>query len=99
MPKILIAPTTAAATATFDIDNERDLPTTIIAGGLTGSEVIDIMIDPGDGTHIDYYSENAKVTLSATNNAIALHAPGKYKIDKPTTAGTTQVGRSTFRRA
>jgi hypothetical protein len=91
MATTLIAGSTGAITAEFGATADR-LPVTLLAVGLAGAEVATIKHSGDDGTTFTTtYQEGSVVELTATNNVLALHAPGHYRIDKGTTAGAAAI--------
>ena len=94
MPAIQIIPkqTGAFPKVSLKFQNKEQLPATIFAVGLSGTDAIPIAISEDDGTtSTEVSQEDVAVTLSRTNNPISVESPMFLTITKPTTAGTAGV--------
>ncbi len=84
MAYTLVAATTGGGTsARFDL-KLTDLPATLSAPGLAGSEVVDIQISQDDGSTF----ANTGLQLTATENTKSVTGPGVFKVVQATTAGS-----------
>lgn len=89
----IFAKQTAAVTipAIVKISQEQ-LPATLIGDGLTGADAIPINVTVDDGvTNYAAEQQGTAVTLTTTNNTIAINSPMTLRLTKPVTAGTAGV--------
>ena len=89
----LITAQTAAVTVAkvFSI-TEDDVPATLMATNLAGSEVITILFTIDDGGNTEsVFQDGSVVTLSATDKVKSINSPGRYAVTKPVTVGISGV--------
>lgn len=92
----LIAPTMGVGLGTFSID--EDSRVTLSASELAGIEVVALEI--GQGDPLVYEPTGLELAVGAT--ALSVLGPGRYRANKPTTAGSVGVfldGGSTLNQA
>lgn len=86
----LVSPTTSADTSAKVALDPTQVPMMVFATGLAGAEAVTVKISPDDGTTpATLYQNGSAVTLTATNTAIVLDAPGTYSFAKSSTAGAS----------
>ena len=91
MSTILAATTSAANSESVTLD-AQDVVTIMVSPDLAGSETADIQITPdGGATWVDYQYDGAAIELTASQNAIRLYGPMKFRVAKDATAGATGV--------
>jgi hypothetical protein len=99
--KVLLAPTTAAATAEFDaithsiefnsVDGKADRAVSLFVSGDIGAAE-DIAIEYRDGsTWRQCTIEGDDVLLNEGNNIVSLYSPGNFRVNKPITANAVGV--------
>ena len=95
-PQILIAKTTDAVAGRQPFEGMRIdqgmVPCTIQQEGLSGSEVIPVLMSiDGGKTFVAVSQEGAAVELSVTNTAISINSPMRIAVTKPATSSATGV--------
>jgi len=89
----LIPSQTAAVTVVvFHSLTEQDVPATVLAIGLAGAESVPVRVSVDDGGTSEAASQGGTaVTLTATDNILAVNTPMTIGVTKPTTAGAAGV--------
>jgi hypothetical protein len=92
----------SAATASVNSDKFQirtcDIPTSISASGLSGTETVDLQITHDDGSNwFDAYYCGNKVQLTATNNQTILLGPGTFRFSKGATLSAVTAAVATDR--
>ena len=96
--QILIPAQTGAFESVFFPINQDNLPATIEADGLQGSETIPIMRSLDDGiTSTTISHDGTNIELSALNNTVTINSPMLIRVDKGVTANPVTVGISSGR--
>jgi len=80
--------TATKASGVFVAEDEA----TIFASGLGAAEPVNILISPDNGTtYVQLLSGGNNVTLTGDDNFYQVLTPGRYKVTKANTTGTTKV--------
>lgn len=87
MTNIRIEATTEAAESEPFRVSAKDLPMGVRSWGLSGTEVMEIHENRGDGTYRLVADDTA--TMTATDESTSIVATGDYKIVKPVTASAS----------
>lgn len=89
MPLVVLEETVDAAESRVIKVTAGMLPLGVRSWGLTGTEVMTIQEDRGDGTFRAVTGDGA--TMTATDQSSSITATGDYKITKPLTASPAGV--------
>ena len=91
--QILIDPTTLAITDPVIVKVDASVtPATLVAEGLTGVEVISVLVSTDDGTTTQQSFQNdTAVELTATNNTLSVNTPVTIGLLKPITGSAAGV--------
>ena len=91
--EILIPAQTAAVTVVkFFSITEDDVPATLMATNLAGSESVPVVFTVDDATTSEAaFQEGTAVTLTATDNVKSINSPGRFGVTKPVTVGVSGV--------
>lgn len=83
-----------AAQADFNtgLGTTVNLPATLVATGLSNTEVVDIQISPDGTNYTNLFVDGVQVQLTTVNNAVTIYGPGRYRIVKAATANPVTVG-------
>jgi len=92
MPKTILAPTAAAAfTESITLRDASELPVSLSATGLTGTEAATLQFH--DGTAFRDFFDNSVVAsqLSSSTSLLTIYAPGVWRVSKPITASPVSI--------
>ncbi len=89
----LIDPTTSAITDPVIVKIDDNVaPATLIAEGLTGVEVISVLVsNDGGATTQQAFQNGTAVELTATNNTLSVNTPVTVGLIKPVTGSAAGV--------
>lgn len=100
MPQLLQTPTTSAGPSAEFIARAEPagrgtLPAHFTCPGLAGVETGTLQKKNANGAFTDYYVNEAKQVVTATNTAVVVYAAGIYRMDKTATAAAVGAEVST----